>query len=252
MLYVQNWLSLKFHIMIFLYPFPYSSTPWIDIYMDFIIGLPKSKECRDFIFVVVDRFSKMAHFIPCHKVDDACDVANLFFMEIVRLHGLPQNIVLDRDSNEDGLPTLVVLVERVRKKREKGQERIKSLRRGVSLHMDKKRKLPYLTLIFLRVVALSVLSYWISSQCPNRITMVMRNMWIDKYSYEILSDVMPMEATHILLGRPWQFDRKVTHEGVQIGSLPFILMGQIVTLKLLSPTEVCEDQLKMKIKMKKE
>ncbi|KAJ9547218.1 hypothetical protein OSB04_019761 [Centaurea solstitialis] len=47
--------------------------------------------------VVVDRFSKMAHFVACHTTFDAVQIATLYFKKIVRLHGIPKTIVSDRD-----------------------------------------------------------------------------------------------------------------------------------------------------------
>jgi len=71
--------------------------PWKSIAMDFITDLPKS-EGYDTILVVIDRLTRMSHFIPWSKDLDARQFANLFMKEIVRLHGLPHDIITDRGT----------------------------------------------------------------------------------------------------------------------------------------------------------
>lgn len=79
-----------------LQPLPIPDRIWEDISMDFIDGLPNSNG-KTTIFVVVDRLSKYAHFVPLSHPYTAVTVAMSFFDNIFKLHGMPKTIVCDKD-----------------------------------------------------------------------------------------------------------------------------------------------------------
>nr|GFB82936.1 retrotransposable element Tf2 [Tanacetum cinerariifolium] len=70
---------------------------WDEISMDFVTGLPRTQRRHDAIWVVVDRLTKFAHFLPIRKDYTVSRLAKIFQQEIVRLHGTPSAIVSDRD-----------------------------------------------------------------------------------------------------------------------------------------------------------
>lgn len=70
---------------------------WHSVSMDYITGLPCTEAGYDSVFVVLDRLTKMAHFIPCTKDITAAKTADIFVREVIRLHGYPLEVISDRD-----------------------------------------------------------------------------------------------------------------------------------------------------------
>jgi hypothetical protein len=86
-----------------LQPLPVPPRPWHLVAMDFIVKLPPSadpvtKESYDGIIVVVDRFSKFGRFIPYRETWTATQLAHVFIKNVVANHGLPVQLVTDRDK----------------------------------------------------------------------------------------------------------------------------------------------------------
>jgi len=77
-----------------LQPLPIPKIPWVSISMNFITGLPKTKEIGS-VFMVVDRFSKYAIFMAAPSTCTAEVVADLFYKNVMKYFGLPEDIVSD-------------------------------------------------------------------------------------------------------------------------------------------------------------
>jgi hypothetical protein len=81
-----------------LQPLSIPSWKWDDISMDFIMGLPNTSRHHDSIWVIVDRLTEVAHFLPMHTTDKAQRYAELYIDRIVCLHGIPQTIISDQGA----------------------------------------------------------------------------------------------------------------------------------------------------------
>jgi transposase InsO family protein len=66
--------------------------------MDFIVGLPNTSQRHDSIWVIVDRLTRTAHFLPVHTTYNAKKYAEIYLDQIMRLHGIPKTIISDRGA----------------------------------------------------------------------------------------------------------------------------------------------------------
>ncbi|GJP81305.1 hypothetical protein CLOP_g11465 [Closterium sp. NIES-67] len=80
-----------------LQPLPVPEQPWQVVSLDFITGLPPTTSGHDTILVVIDKFSKMGHFIPTHTTARTKETAQLFVRYIISQHGIPTTLISDRD-----------------------------------------------------------------------------------------------------------------------------------------------------------
>ncbi|XP_042446410.1 uncharacterized protein LOC122031356 [Zingiber officinale] len=87
---------------------------------------------------------------------------------------------------------------------------------------------------------------WLNDSGEMKVTkQVLISFTIGRYTDEVLCDVVPMQASHLLLGRPWQFDRRTTHDGYK-NRYSFSKDGRNITLAPLTPRQVFEKQLQIK------
>ena len=77
---------------------PIPEWKWERIAMDFVVGLPKTLGKFDYIWVIIDRLNKSAHFILVKVTYNVEKLAKLYISEIVRLHGVPLSIISDRGT----------------------------------------------------------------------------------------------------------------------------------------------------------
>ena len=80
----------------YLQPLPIPVWKWEDISLDFIVGLPRTSMGFDSIWVIVDRLTKSAHFLSVDTRYTARKYAEIYFDQIVTLHGVPLTIISDR------------------------------------------------------------------------------------------------------------------------------------------------------------
>jgi hypothetical protein len=79
-----------------LQPFPIPEKKWEVVTIDFITKFPRIGRKHDSIMVVVDKLTKDTHFVPVKMTHTTTNIAEIYMREIARLHGIPEEIVLER------------------------------------------------------------------------------------------------------------------------------------------------------------
>ena len=80
-----------------LQPLPIHKWKWDHITMDFVIWLPRTRSKKNGVWVIMDRLTKLAHFLAMKTTNSMNSLAKLYIQESVRLHGIPLSIVSDMD-----------------------------------------------------------------------------------------------------------------------------------------------------------
>ncbi|CAI7846817.1 unnamed protein product, partial [Closterium sp. NIES-54] len=120
-----------------LQPLPVPEQPWQVVSLDFITGLPSTSRGNDSILVVIDKFSKMGHFIPTNATATAEATARLFFDRIITIHGIPATLISDRDPKFTTAHDFVTTMQQLW---EKTQRRLTTMQNSQKQYADRQRR----------------------------------------------------------------------------------------------------------------
>ncbi|CAI7878071.1 unnamed protein product [Closterium sp. NIES-54] len=120
-----------------LQPLPVPEQPWQVVSLDFITGLPSTSRGHDAILVVIDKFSKMGHFIPTNATATAEETARLFFDRIITIYGIPATLILDRDPKFTTKHDFVTTMQQLW---EKTQRRLSTMQNSHKQYADRQRR----------------------------------------------------------------------------------------------------------------
>jgi hypothetical protein len=93
----QNFKVEYRHPVGFIQPLPFPEWKWEVVTMDFIMKLTRKNKQHDSVMVVVDKLTKVAHFIPLNLNHEATKIVDIYMRELARLHGIPKTIVSEID-----------------------------------------------------------------------------------------------------------------------------------------------------------